>query len=468
MPNRELTVQLYTPHAGQLRLHNSRARFRVANCGRRFGKTLMGENELLKGGLGKPRGRYWWISPTYKQTKMAFEALAIAARPVLAKDPRWDDMRLDLINGSIIEGRSAEKYNNLRGPGLDGAVLDECRDIRKQAWHEVLRPMFSDTNGWAIFISTPRGHDWFWELAMLAQQPGETEHEYFSFPTSANPYISLEEIAKAKAVLPQRVFEQEYLAIFKEDGGGVFRGVDGCIAGLLEPPMLGHMYTMGWDIAKHEDFSVMSVLDCSVSPAHLVAFQRFNGIDYAVQMRRAIALAALYNDAGIIMDATGVGDPIAEQMQRHSNSMVVPFVFTGPSKTELVERLVVAIEQRQITYPALPELLFELKAYGYVLTAARHVSYGAPEGLHDDCVMSLGLAVYGARLGASVPFAIVGARTASEAIAEQYAPLPESALADAAADEAGRAEVRRREAAASHFLQGLGGPGALSAALRME
>lgn len=459
----ELTVRLYTPHSGQQKMHASQARFRVANCGRRFGKTLMGQNEIAKGALERPRGRYWWVSPTYKQTKLAFESTALALRPVLAKDPNWTDMRLDLINGSIIEGRSAERYNNLRGPGLDGAVIDECRDIRKQAWQEALRPMFSDTGGWAIFTSTPRGHDWFWELAMIAQQPGETAYEYFSFPTSANPYIPAEEIEEARSKLPQRVFEQEYLAVFLEDGGGVFRGVDGCIYGALEAPIRGHTYVVGWDVAKHEDFSVMVVLDCSRVTPHLVAFIRFNGILYTQQMQRVTALAHLYNMAGICMDATGVGDAIVEQMHLFSGVQVEGFVYTHPAKTALVDRLVVAIENRGITYPNIPELLLELRAYSYILSEARHVIYGAPEGLHDDTVMALGLAVYAARLGPGVPFAVA---THGQAMAMPAAQRDEDL---AGAPQPMREEVRRREGIASGFLSAVRDPGgALSATIRME
>ena len=445
---RELTVQLYTPHAGQIPMHMSAARFKVANCGRRFGKTLMGCNELLKGALENPSHRYWWVSPSYKQTKMAFEMMALAARPVLKKDPNWTDFRMDFINGSIIEGRSAERYNNLRGPGLDGAVLDECRDIKRQAWYESMRAMFSDTNGWATFISTPRGHDWFWEMAMIAQQPRETSYEYFSFPTAANPYIPREEIEEARSKLPADVFAQEYLAVFLEDGATVFRGVDRCIGGVLEPPQPGHFYVIGYDPAKYQDYAVMTVVDCSVRPLRVVAWFRYNGVEYGTQIKRLIALGHLYNKAGITMDATGAGDPLLEQLREVSELTIEGYVFTNTSKKDLVEGLQIAIEQVQVMFPNIPELVGELKAFGYHMTPARTVVYSAPDGLHDDCVISLALALYAARSGGEVAFAVAGGQAPWDAQGPQH--MHDAALRDMRPEQA--AEIRRRERVASRIL----------------
>src|SRR6266571_3972545 len=107
---KKYTVNLYTPHAGQLLLHNNTTRFRVMCCGRRFGKTLAATNELAKKALEKPSSLNWWIAPTYRQTEIAFNLLTETLKPVMSKDPNHTKMRIDLINGAIIECRSAERY----------------------------------------------------------------------------------------------------------------------------------------------------------------------------------------------------------------------------------------------------------------------------------------------------------------------------------------------------------------------
>src|SRR5690349_6623323 len=121
---KKLSVQLYTPHAGQMALHQCSARFRVMACGRRFGKTLAATNELAKKALEKNSSLNWWIAPTYRQTEIAFELLAAALQPVASKPPNRSRMRIDLLNGSVIECRSAERYENMRGDGPSFVVFD--------------------------------------------------------------------------------------------------------------------------------------------------------------------------------------------------------------------------------------------------------------------------------------------------------------------------------------------------------
>ena len=384
-------VQLYTPHQSQMALHNCEARFRILSCGRRWGKTLGASNELSKNALEIADTLNWWVAPTYSQANIAFELMANALYPILKKDPNYTKLRLDLINKSVIECRSAEKYNNLRGNGPDACVIDEARDIKKEAWYEVLRPAMADKQGWVIFISTPRGYDWFYDLFRSGQDPLNREYASFTFPMSANPYIPQSEIDELRHTLPERTFRQEVLAEFLEDASNVFHGVDRCVDGTLEEPKPGHTYIIGWDPAKHEDFSVMTCLN--VDTRHVDAFYRTNQIDYTFQIHQLAELSYRYNQASVLMDSTGVGDPLLE-MVRMRGIAVDGFLFTNVSKKELIERLVIAIEQRQVTFPGIDELLGELRSFEYTLTASRNVSYAAPQGQHDDAVISLALAYY--------------------------------------------------------------------------
>lgn len=398
MTQRELTVQLYTPHAGQLRLHNSRARFRVACWGRQAGKTFGCCNEFVKRGIERRKSLNWWIAPTYRQGENAFKTIIEAMRSQMTAKPNYTKLSFKLFH-SEFEFRSAERPDNLRGDSPHYMTLDECRDIPMRAWFEVLMPMLSATDGEATFISTPRGHDWFYQLYQKGQDPLEREYDSFSLPSMINPYVSREFIAEMRRTLPEDMFAQEILAEFLEDAATVFKRVDSCISGDFEEPIPGHTYILGWDPAKHQDFSVIIILDCNTG--HVVWMDRDNRTDYRIQLLRVIALAHKYNGATVIMDATGVGDPLLEQL-RAADLVVEGFVFTNASKKELVERLQIAIEHHQISYPRCEVLLQELKAFGYTITASRNVVYSAPEGQHDDVVMALGLAVYGAKLGSEI------------------------------------------------------------------
>jgi hypothetical protein len=400
-----MKVQLYTPHSGQIPLHECTTRFRVMACGRRFGKTLAATNELAKKALEKANSLNWWIAPTYNQCDIAFGLLCDALQPVMAKDPNKTKMRIELINGSIIEARSAERYQNMRGHGPNFIVFDEASQCPRAAWEEVVSPALADNQGGGIFISTPLGRDWFYELFLLGQDPDATEWWSQSFPTSANPFIPAKEIEHQRRTLTEFTFAQEFLAVFHDDASSVFRKVDQCIAGDFEEPQIGHHYIVGWDIAKYSDYSVLTVLDCNTQ--RVVAWQRFNGMEYNTQIDQfLVPMAKKYNDAHIIMDSTGVGDPVIEEVRKREVSVEGYSISTNTKKKELVDRTVVAIEKRQITYPNIPIMTNELKAYGYKFTESRNIIYSAPEGKHDDCVISLCLAVFGAKLGGTIPFTV--------------------------------------------------------------
>jgi hypothetical protein len=439
--SQQLTVELYTPHAGQKVLHESNARFRVLACGRRFGKTLACCNELAKHALEHPGTLSWWVAPTYKQTQIAFRILAKALRGVFAREPNRAELRLELVNGARIEFRSCERYDNLRGEGLSFLVMDEAAMIAKEAWEEALRPALSDTKGRAIFISTPKGRNWFWHMFLRGQQPNQNLYWSRSFPTTDNPYIDPADVEDARMQLPEDTFRQEYLAVFLDESAGVFRNVDACIAGGLYDPDEFCDYVIGWDPAKYADFSVLTVLNTTTM--HVDAWDRFNGIDYTVQLQRLALLSRTYRYAKIVMDCTGVGDPLLEQA-RALDLPVEGFLFTGPSKEQLVENLIVKLERREITFPNLPVLVNELKAFEYTITRARNVKYSAPSGMTDDAVMSLALAVHGAKKATAIPAVVVSTAWGDAAQSRGPAFVPDTSK-----------DMQRRQYAVARFLSDL-------------
>ena len=283
-----MKIKLYTPHEGQKLLHNSKARFRLATCGRRWGKTYAGVNEIMKNAWEMPRTTNWWVAPVYPQAMLAYRLLNQNYHKVI-KDKSKTDKVIRLQNNSLVEFRSADNYDALRGSGVNLMILDEAAHINRSAWEEALRPTLSDTLGRAIFLSTPKGRNWFFELYGRGVDDSYPDYESFKFPTASNPYIAAEEVEEARRTLPTDVFRQEYEAEFLEDSAGVFRGIMDCVQGDFEPPNPRSHYVLGWDIAKHTDFSVMIVID--IDRRHVVAYDRFNQIDYTLQLGRLDNLA---------------------------------------------------------------------------------------------------------------------------------------------------------------------------------
>jgi phage FluMu gp28-like protein len=253
-----------------------------------------------------------------------------------------------------------------------------------------------------MFIFTPKGRNFAYEYFERANQDKTGDWMCSLLKASQSGLIDPNELLKAHESMPERLFAQEFECSFLEDASSVFHGVEDCISGNLEPPVQGHRYVMGVDLGRTNDFTVLCVIDIGTNK--IVAFQRFGDCAWSLQKERIVLMAKQYNNAHIEMDATGfsAGSVIAEDLMTHPyvedlklcQLSVSPFKFTNQSKKALVEKLTVAIEQRLITYPKIDDLVSELKSFTYEMSDFGNIRYTAPEGLHDDCVMSLGLAVW--------------------------------------------------------------------------
>lgn len=381
-------IKLYTPFAGEALVHASKARFRVVDAGRRFGKTDIDINEIVRAAWEKPEYPYWWLSKTSQQTHRAFRLIKQHFAPAIAEENK-SEMFFHLKSGGSIEFKSAEQGDALRGEGLGGVIVDEAAFVDRQVWEDCIRPSLADTGGWALLTSTPHGHNYFYQLYLRGQdRAANPDWESWKFPSWENPYLAASEIDDVRRTLPADVFKQEFAAEFLEDAAGVFHNIAACIRGNFEEPIPGHMYLFGWDPAKHQDFSVLYVMDRE--GRNVVFKERMSGIDYSIQLDRVANVARRYNFAKGLMDCTGVGDPLLEQLLGR-NVGVEGYLFTNTSKQQLIENLVVGFEQELLSIPDEPVLKNELESFEYTLTRAGNVTYAAPEGENDDAVCALAL-----------------------------------------------------------------------------
>lgn len=400
---KKVKVHLYAPHKGQRRIHKSRARFRVVPCGRRWGKTLLAANELTKRALEQANTEYAWVAPWFRQSKVVYRLMRKVLRGVIAYKSD-SDLRIEFKNGSVIQFFSAENPDAMRGNGFDGVVIDEAGDTLRDesVWFDVIRPTLSDRSGWALIVGTPKGRNLFFRMFSWGQDPGYADWASFTAPTSDNPIIPKSEIESAQRELPEDSFQQEYLALFLEFGAGVFKGIDACVRGKLDEAysrVPGHVYALGWDPAKFQDYSVLTLIDCN--EMRVVGWWRMASTSYIVQLE-VVAETAVRFGAHVLMDETGVGAPLYEQLEikaRERGFTCEEFLFTNATKKALIERLQVGVQNRDIEIPNIPVLINEMRIYRHVLTKAGLLSYSAPPGAHDDCVISLALAY----LAASAP-----------------------------------------------------------------
>lgn len=334
----------------------------------------------------------WWISPTYAMADDVWRSLKISLGGAI-QDKSEDMRRIALPGGGVIRVRSGHDPDALRGAGLDLAVLDEAAYLRPDVWRAAIRPALADRRGEALFLSTPRGKNWFWSLWMAGQNAANVQWKSWKFPTTANPLIDPAEVEDARALLPERIYREEYLADFIDDGGQVFRRVQDAAAAAPESgPAPGERYVFGVDWARDRDFTCIAVI--AAGSRRLVALDRFNEIGWELQRGRLAALASVWRPEAIWAEANSIGGPNIEALQAEGLP-VIAFTTTASSKGPLIESLALALERGELAILPDAALLHELEAYTLERTDSGRFRYSAPPGEHDDTVIALALAWHG-------------------------------------------------------------------------
>ena len=372
------------------------SRFNVVACGRRFGKSTLGINRLVDGALrGQPVG---WFSPTYKMLAEVWRDVARILQPVTIRR-NAQQHRLELVTGGVVDMWSLDTPDIARGRKYARVVVDEAAMIKQlgEAWQAILRPTLADMQGDMWALSTPKGRNMFWQMWTWGQDTQQPEWSAWQMPTAANPYIAASEIEAMRRDMPERTFSQEVLAQFLEDAGGVFRNVRAAATAKGQAgPVGGHQYIIGVDWAKSADFTVFAVIDVTASA--LASLERFNQIDYEVQVGRLRALVERFRPQALVVERNSIGEPLIERLSR-LGMPVQPFLTTNATKAAIIEGLALALERQELEILDDAQLIAELQAYEMERLKSGLWRYGAPEGMHDDMVMALALAWYGAGRG---------------------------------------------------------------------
>lgn len=386
-------------HQRQAELLESAARIDVVVAGRRGGKSeggamkkLLRWQQLAREGT---KGVAWIVTPTYDLSKPLWRKLMRLTPKGWMTDRGGSENRPEFMEfgrGIRVEFKSADRPQSLVAEGLVDLWVDEAQDVPLEAWHEVL-PALMDFQAPALLSGTPNGRgNWFYRMAVRGMDPQDTEVRLHRWTSWENPYLDQGEVRRMQLELSDRMYRQEILAEFLEDEGTVFRGVREAATGLVPAAPAA---VLGVDLAKVQDFTVIHGL---TADGRTCWWERFKDISWPLQKAR-IQAAVLANatDAGqpvVVLDSTGVGDPVFDDLAK-AGLNVHGFKFTNPSKQQLVEALAIGLEQGQVWLPAEPVLLNELEAFTFSVAPSGVVRYGAPEGVHDDTVMALGLAWWG-------------------------------------------------------------------------
>ena len=210
----------FFPHKAQQIILNSAARFNIVFAGRRFGKSVLAVNLCIENAIAKPNSRIWYCSPLYKQTKeIAWNLFTEYCPKELITKKNEADLKITLGNGSEISLKGTDNADSLVGVGLNFCVLDEFPLMKQDVWYHIVRPMMIDTKGECLFIGTPRGFNWAYDLWRKSEK--DNDFTSFHFKTIDNTAIDgiTSEVSKAKleatSELDKIIYRQEYEATFE-------------------------------------------------------------------------------------------------------------------------------------------------------------------------------------------------------------------------------------------------------------
>ena len=402
---------IWKAHPKQWEIMRDQHRFKFVSAGRRFGKTELGWTLLLQDAIHQDTELFWWVASINKELTPASQTIRKITPPDFFYDIRERNKviwYIQLQDGTEIYFHSANTEDSLRGSGLDGLVIDEAGSFPANRYSEELAPSLIDRDGWLFGIGTPKGRGWFYQMCMRGQDsvnwPAYKSWQFTSYENSVarGGYLkksSIDDIADGMDYITKR---QEIYAHFLKGEGAVFRNIYNCIAGELGPAEPDKFYVIGCDVAKTQDWTVLTAMD---QTGHLRGFDRFNTLNWQDIEDRIYGFTRMYPGV-MVLDATGVGASSYDHLIRRG-LLMRDYKFTNETKANMINTLNIALDQGSITIPGstvgeehVPDhrikvLVDELEAFEYDILPSGKIRYNAPSGVHDDCVTSIGLAAWG-------------------------------------------------------------------------
>lgn len=396
----------YKPHKGQRLIHEAARKYRnlTVRFGRRGGKSHCTSFEGVLGLLEPPHSAFGSpcvlvTAPSNDLTKAVFERTHDWVFKYLSKyRPHYNrtEKILELRKlGSELFARSGDKPKSLVSRGYSKVIIDESGFFRDESFRE-LKPALLERQGQLIAIGVPMLQNWYQDLCKDAKRKDPDTYG-LQLPSIINPAISINEWHKLFRTTPKLEFLRQYCGAFIEDAGAVWRLSDlsKIKNGQREnSPIPGFDYFGGVDFARKQDNTVVIIAKRVNKFVSVVDKLTLHGGNWETQLIRIADFLNYWGVTNAYCDATGIGDALIDQLADKTTAGITPFIFTNETKAEVIDILTVKIETDLIEIPEeLIEIHDELKIYEYEIGKMGTRIFNAPEGYHDDHVISLGLAV---------------------------------------------------------------------------
>lgn len=381
MMNNDINLKLPRPHKTQQEVLEAfkTTRFITMCCGRRWGKSLISKVISITEALQNKKDVYY-ITPQFKLARRFFKEI-VNMLPQGIYEANKSELLIEFISGGSISFFSGENLDAPRGGECDILIIDEASYISDLAygWRNSLRPLLLKTKGKALFISTPRGKDFFFELCH--QQNKNWKH--FKFTSFDNPFVDIDEIEEARLDATPEEFAQEYLAVAGANKSAIV-SLDVITRNTIKELSTEPTVIYGIDVASEVDYTSITGLD---KDGRMTYHKHFQKSDWLFTEE---AIKDLPNDVYKVMDITGVGKVVFNNVVNAGVQNIQGYTFTSASKPILIKELILALQRDRLKFNEVTAN--ELSTFEYKLVAGGHVTYNAISGCHDDTVISLALA----------------------------------------------------------------------------
>ena len=386
---------------------NARGTGKIVCClsSRQKGKTLMLTNILLYYTLNFNTTKNFCVSPTLKQAKSIFKTLnKVLSKKGLLISSNGTDLEMEFVNGSSICFKSAEQREALRGYTCTGILcIDEACFISDDIFN-IIRPWVDYHKAVTLMTSTPyvksgtfyQYYNYGLEHTHNTVSINWSDEEYREDIEKVLPPERLEEY---RQLLPKKAFTTEYLGEWLDDDGIVFTGYKDCIQDNTIAPTDRLYVGIDWSNQTQGDYTVVSVFN---QDGKQVLLRYFNNVPSGKQDEYIYSILEDYIKQIVLiqpeLNSIGqayTGNLISRLQKEHKSVKVEGFVTTNQSKTDLVTDMQIALEHQRVR---LLDDDKQTKEFGYFTATynpnTKIVTYNAPNGLHDDCVMATMIAYH--------------------------------------------------------------------------
>jgi hypothetical protein len=416
----------YRRHPGQTEVMQaflgSKADIYILDAARGFGKSILAVCDMvIPKMVRRPHTQIMWVAPTYKICKAPIDDVWLGVdektgeRFVPDTTPDglrlWEfgksDMEIKMFNGSTLYCRSAENANSIVAKGFSLIIVDEAALIPEDVFLLQILATARKTGCKIVLISTPRGKNWFYKLFRKGQNPLFPEYKSIWMPWWKRPdYPAV--LRRLMKTVPEHIRRQEFEAQFIGEGGMVFKNLDRVFCGapiafqnqdqewlarINKDQINADIWVVSADLAKETDFTVIKAM--GINSRRVAYYYRRNKEDYRNIVEHIRRTAVHFNEADVIYDSTGLGNAVGDFLSRDLNAY--PYTFTNESKAEVINKLILGCEYKDLQIPNIMTVRGEFEDFTYSLTKTGKLSYHATDGKHDDTVISAGLAYWYAK-----------------------------------------------------------------------